>query len=118
MILSGFAHGQNFILPYLAADSAYYEIVKGRHCEKVLYAQLSATTKLQTELLAQGKIIQLKKNEVTHLEEIIALIQKESQADKTIAKEKIHALKVKIRKLVAVVIGETGFVVLLVVLLL
>jgi hypothetical protein len=99
-------------------DSMFWEIERGRSCEVLVKAQAKEALKLQTELLTQGKIINLKKSEVTHLEEIITAIQKDYSAIKAIKDEKINSLKVRIRKLTVMIIGETGLVILLVVLLL
>ena len=118
MIASVCTNSQSISLASLVVDSIIWKLNVGAICDSLQSAQLYHVTKLQTELLTQGKIIQLKKSEVTHLEEIIAAIQKDFSAVKTIKDEKIHSLKVRIRKLTFMLIGETGLIVLMVVLLL
>lgn len=99
VILPGFALGQSFTLPSLAADSAYYEIVKGRKCEKALGAQLSATIKLQTAALADGKLITLLKSQNTLQDSIASAFQKEIEAKQVIHEGEKESLQDKIKGL-------------------
>lgn len=107
-----------YAVPVQIFDSLTFEVLQGRACTKLSAAQANENAKLEAEIVAQGTVIRLKQSEVTHLEEIIKALQTQSEATKVINKDRLQKLKIRIRKLVAIVAGETVVIVVLVIILL
>lgn len=98
LILPGLTHGQGFILPSLAIDSAYFEIVRGRACEKLQEAQAVEISALLNENLSQAKIILLQKQEISLQAEQISLQLKQLALERELMKVKNEGLKRRLFK--------------------
>lgn len=107
-----------YSIPVNIVDSMFFEIQQGRQCAKLSVALTNENLKLETELLATGKIILLKNSEVTHLEDIITALQQQADATRVITKERLDKFRARVRKLTVLVIGEAGIIILLIVVLL
>lgn len=95
-----------------------FEVSRGRSCDTLANRQETELNKLKAVQLADGEVIRLKTAEVTHLDEVIDAMQRQYNSVVIIKDEQIHKLKVRIRKMVVMLIGETGLIVILVILLL
>lgn len=117
LILQGVTHGQNFTLPSLAADSAYYEVTKGRKCEKITDGLTRENSWLDSVRMAQDEEISLYQDIIESQNLILYDYPKEIKAKVEICQAEKERLKVKIRRLWRVVVTEAGVIVILIILL-
>jgi hypothetical protein len=118
LIVSATAYGQPYTLPGTVFDKMAFEVVRGRSCDTLANRQEVELNKLKAVQLADGEVIRLKKSEVNSIQKAMDALQDDYNAMQVILKDKIHSLKIRLRKLTVMLIGETGLVILLVVLLL
>lgn len=114
MIAFAQVNSQNFILPTKIVDSLIFEVKKGRSCDTLQQKQLLEIKALGDELIANGKVVELKTTEnqqlsfiISTLNSTIALSSEKSDAEK-------EKLKTRIRHLWAAILSEGAIIVLLI----
>lgn len=108
------ANSQNFTLPIKIVDSLIFEVKKGRSCDTLQQKQLLEIKALGDELIANGKVIELKTTEnqqqsliISSLNSTISLMSEKSDLEK-------DKLKTRIRHLWAAILSEGAIIVLLI----
>lgn len=95
-----------------------FEVVRGRSCDTLANRQETELNKLKAVQLADGEVIRLKESEVKSIQKAMDALQADYNATQVILKDKIHNLKIRLRKLTVMLIGETGLIIVLVLVLL
>ncbi len=98
LILPGWLHGQGFFLPSEIADSAYFEITRGRACEQLAAGLTRENAWLDSLRQTQDQEIALYQDVIANQNEILAGFPRELKANAQTCEAEKKALRRQIRR--------------------
>lgn len=118
MIALGPLRSQNFTIPIKILDSMIFEVKKSRTCDTLQKAQFAQILALQSELLATGKIVRIQKEQIGLQESMLIGRTRELEANRQIWRSEKRGLIKQNNRLKWVIAGESGVILLILLLLL
>lgn len=118
LIASVYGSSQGLCLPSSAIDTIIWKLRVGAACDSLQKAQFAQILALQSELMATGKIVRIQKEQIGLQESMLLGRTRELEANRQIWRSEKRGLIKQNNRLKWVIAGESGVIVLILLLLL